>query len=53
MDDYTIAMLAALNIASEYDRFRRGVDEELAAMDRELASTSVILESMAPLVHED
>ena len=48
MDEYTIAMLAALNIASEFDRFRRGVDEELAAIDRELASTAVILESMAP-----
>lgn len=48
MDDYTIAMLAALNIASEYDRFRRGVDQELEAIDRDLASTSVILESMSP-----
>ena len=48
MDEYTIAMLAALNIASEFDRFRRGVDDELAAIDRELASTAVILESMAP-----
>ena len=43
-DDYTIAMLAAMNIASEFDRFRRDVDEELAAIDHELASTAVLLD---------
>ena len=32
-DDYTVAMLAALNIASELDRLRRDVDEELAGID--------------------
>jgi cell division protein ZapA (FtsZ GTPase activity inhibitor) len=45
MDDYTVAMLAALNIASE---FEREVDRQLASLDRELASTAVLLESAVP-----
>ncbi|MCB9677854.1 MAG: cell division protein ZapA [Alphaproteobacteria bacterium] len=44
-DEYTVAMLAALNIASEFDRFRRQVDRDLAAVDRELASTGMVLEA--------
>ena len=44
-DEYTIAMLAALNIASDYERFRREVDTELEAIDRDLASTAVLLEA--------
>ena len=48
MDDYTIAMLAALNIASEFDRFRRDVDAQLSNLDRELASTAMLLEDAAP-----
>lgn len=44
-DDYTVAMLAAMNIASELDRFRREVDEELGAIDHELASTAVLLDA--------
>lgn len=48
MDDYTVAMLTALNIASEFERFRREVDVELASLDRDLASTAVLLESAVP-----
>jgi cell division protein ZapA (FtsZ GTPase activity inhibitor) len=48
VDDYTLALLAALNIASEFDRFRRDVDSELQGLDRDLASTTVLLESMLP-----
>ena len=48
LDEYTIAMLAALNIASDFERFRQQVDEEMAVMDRELASTLVLLESVLP-----
>lgn len=48
MDDYTVAMLAALNIASEFERFRREVDRQLVSLDRELASTAVLLESAVP-----
>ncbi len=48
-DEYTIAMLAALNIASEFERFRMEVDRELGGLDRELAGAAVLLESaMAP-----
>lgn len=46
-DDYTVAMLAAMNIASELDRFRRDVDTELAAIDHDLASTAVLLDAAA------
>ncbi len=48
VDEYTVAMLAAMNIASEFERFRRQVDNELEALDRELASTAVLLESALP-----
>jgi cell division protein ZapA len=48
VDDYTLALLAALNIASEFDRFRRDVDQELQGLDRDLASTAVLLESTLP-----
>lgn len=44
MDEYTVALLAALNIASELDRLRRDVDDELASIDRDLASAAVLLE---------
>ena len=48
MDEYTVAMLAALNIASEFDRFRRRVDIELGHIDRELASTAMLMEAALP-----
>lgn len=48
VDEYTVAMLAALNIASDFERFRQTVDDEMASMDRELASTLVLLESVLP-----
>lgn len=47
-DDYTIAMLACLNIASEFERFRRQVDADLAEVDRDLASTAVLMEAALP-----
>ncbi len=47
-DDYTVAMLACLNIAQEFDRFRRRVDGDLVDLDRELASTSVLIEAALP-----
>lgn len=45
MDEYTVAMLAALNIASEYERFRRSALSEILELERELASIDLILES--------
>ena len=47
-DEYTIAMLAAMNIASDFERYRRGVDAHLEGLDRELASTQVLLEAALP-----
>lgn len=49
LDEYTAAMLAALNIASEYERLRRRVSRELENVDRELAGTEARLGvSVAP-----
>jgi cell division protein ZapA (FtsZ GTPase activity inhibitor) len=48
MDEYTVAMLTAMNIASELERFRREMDRELAELDRELAGAMVLLESGSP-----
>jgi cell division protein ZapA (FtsZ GTPase activity inhibitor) len=57
MDDYTVAMLTALNIASELERFRKQMDTELASLDRELASAMMLLESAsqprAPVEEEE
>jgi cell division protein ZapA (FtsZ GTPase activity inhibitor) len=53
MDEYTVAMLAAMNIASEFDRFRRRVDADLADLDRELATTGVLLDAAVPLAAEE
>ncbi len=47
-DDYTVALLAALNIASEFERFRRSVEAELGTVERDLASVAVVLESAIP-----
>ncbi len=47
-DDYTVALLAALNIASEFERFRRSVEAELGSVERDLASVAVVLESAIP-----
>jgi len=47
-DEYTIAMLAAMNIASDFERFRRDVDLQLVSLDRELAAASVLLEAEEP-----
>ncbi len=47
-DDYTVAMLAALNIASDFERFRREVAGELEELDKDLASTAVVLQAAMP-----
>ena len=48
VDDYTVAMLAALNIASEFEQFRKQVQDDLGSLDRDLASTAVLLEAAMP-----
>lgn len=47
-DEYTVAMLAAMNIASEFHRFKRTVAERVDGIDREAASISAILEAALP-----
>jgi cell division protein ZapA (FtsZ GTPase activity inhibitor) len=47
-DGYTVAMLAALNIASDFERFRRDVAGQLDELDKDLASTAVVLQAALP-----
>ena len=47
-DEHTVALLAALNIASEYHRFRKGVGGRIDDLDREAASIGAILEAALP-----
>ena len=48
MDDYTVAMLAALNIAQDFERYRRQVDAELEGIDRDLSSTAAMVQAAMP-----
>ena len=48
LDEYSLAMLTALNIASEYEQFRQDMEGEMAALERELASATMLLESCLP-----
>ena len=47
-DSYTVAILAALNIASEYKAFRTRVGESLASMDKEAGAISAVIEAAIP-----
>ena len=48
LDPYTVAMLASLNIAQEFDRFKRAVDLEMDGIERDLSTVGVFLESSLP-----
>jgi cell division protein ZapA (FtsZ GTPase activity inhibitor) len=48
LDEYTIALLTALNLASELHRLRKQLSTQLADLDREVASVAAILESAVP-----
>jgi len=47
-DEYTVAMLACLNIASDFERYRRRVDSELEGLERDLAAAEVVLRAAMP-----
>ena len=47
-DEYTVALLTAMNIASEYFRFRRIVAERLDGLDRDAAAISAVLDAALP-----
>lgn len=48
LDDYTVAMLACLNIASDFERFRRAVGHALDNVDDELTASLLMLRSALP-----
>jgi len=47
-DEYTIALLTALNLASELRRLRREVVGRLGDLDRDAASVAAVLEAALP-----
>ncbi|HHO49645.1 MAG TPA: cell division protein ZapA [Deltaproteobacteria bacterium] len=48
IDELSLAVLTALNIASEFERFRREIREELTDLERDVASTEVLVEAALP-----
>lgn len=47
-DEYTIALLTALNLASELQQLRRQVANRLDDFDRDVASIAAMLEAALP-----
>jgi cell division protein ZapA len=47
-DEYTIAMLTALNIASELHQFKVEVADRLDELDRDAASVAAMIEAALP-----
>ena len=47
-DEYTIAMLTALNLASELQQLRQHVASRLGEFDRDIASITAMLEAVLP-----
>lgn len=47
-DEYTVALLTALNLASELHSMRRQMADRLNELDREAASIAAILEAAIP-----
>jgi cell division protein ZapA (FtsZ GTPase activity inhibitor) len=48
LDEHTVALLACLNIASDFERFRREVAVVLDGLDRELGGAELRLRSAMP-----
>jgi cell division protein ZapA (FtsZ GTPase activity inhibitor) len=47
-DDYTVAMLTALNLASELHQFKSRVAHRLDELDRDAASIAAMVEAALP-----
>mgnify|MGYP001251655042 CR=1 FL=1 len=47
-DEYTVAMLTALNLASELQGLKKQVAERLDELDRDCASIGALIESALP-----
>jgi len=47
-DEYTVAMLTALNLASELAQLRTQVSSQIQEFDRDIASIAAMLEAMLP-----
>ena len=47
-DEYTVALLTALNLASELHQLRRRTMDELGEVDRDAAAIEAMLEAMLP-----
>lgn len=48
LDDYTVAMLACLNIASEFERFRHRVADAVDGIEQEVTASAMVLRSLLP-----
>lgn len=53
VDEYTVAMLTALNLASDLRRLRQRVATRLEELDRDAASVAALLESCLPVEDPD
>lgn len=47
-DEYTVALLACLNVASEFHRFRKELGGKLDDLDKEAGAIGAILEAALP-----
>ena len=47
-DEYTVALLTALNLASELHRLKNQVAERLDELDRDVASVAAMIEAALP-----
>ncbi len=52
-DEYTVAMLTALNLASELQGLRKEVAHRLDELDRDCASVGAMMEAALPPEGED
>jgi cell division protein ZapA (FtsZ GTPase activity inhibitor) len=53
LQEFDVAMLAAMNIGEEFFRYRRQVDGELRGIERDLTGALVLLEAGLPPMDDD